>query len=254
MTSKHPLTLAAALAVLCCGALHAADESDQQIEAAAKDSYVFRNYLKHDSVRIKSDDGNVTLKGTVENEAHKTLAAETAAGLSGVKEVDNQLQVKGEPSKSSDAWITAKVKTALLMHKNVSAKNTKVSTKDGVVTLRGEADSADQKDMTTEFAREVDGVRDAVNNMKVVGAPKRSERAQHQGGDRRRRRDHRRDRPDRGREVPGEQDRLRRPRRAEGRQPDDGQPLARPAAAAGAPRASGGGRLPVGAAGFTTSR
>jgi osmotically-inducible protein OsmY len=175
MTSKHPLTLAAALAVLCCGALHAADESDQQIEAAAKDSYVFRNYLKHDSVRIKSDDGNVTLKGTVENEAHKTLAAETAAGLSGVKEVDNQLQVKGEPSKSSDAWITAKVKTALLMHKNVSAKNTKVSTKDGVVTLRGEADSADQKDMTTEFAREVDGVRDAVNNMKVVGAPKRSE-------------------------------------------------------------------------------
>jgi hyperosmotically inducible protein len=54
--------------------------------------------------------------------------------------VDNKLEVKGDaPAKMSDAWITAKVKTIFLFHKNVSAM-TEVSTKDGIVTLQGKAE------------------------------------------------------------------------------------------------------------------
>jgi osmotically-inducible protein OsmY len=53
------------------------------------------------------------------------LAENTVASLPGVKSVDNQLVVSGEqPAEHSDTWITTKVKTALLFHRNVSATGT----------------------------------------------------------------------------------------------------------------------------------
>ena len=57
----------------------------------------------------------------------------------------------------------------LLFHRNVSAM-TEVNTKDGIVTLRGDAASQAQKDLTTEYAKDVDGVKDVKNEM-VVSAP-----------------------------------------------------------------------------------
>ena len=44
---------------------------------------------------------------------------------------------------------------------------TEVITKDGIVTLRGDADNQAQKDLTTEYAKDVDGVRDVNNEMTV---------------------------------------------------------------------------------------
>jgi len=59
------------------------------------------------------------------------------ASLPDVKSVDNQLVVNGEqPAEHSDMWISMKVKTALLFHRNVSATGTTVYVKDGVVTLQ----------------------------------------------------------------------------------------------------------------------
>jgi osmotically-inducible protein OsmY len=55
--------------------------------------------------------------------------------LPGVKTVDNKLEVKeGGPAVNSDAWITTKVKTMLLFHRNVSAL-TEVSTEDPSVPI-----------------------------------------------------------------------------------------------------------------------
>src|SRR3990172_12609274 len=98
-------------------------EMDNRIESSAKNSYVFKTYLKDDDIKIQSKDGVVTLTGTVSDESHKSLAHETAAGLPGVKSVTNSLEVKGEPlaGNSDDAWLKAKVKIALLFHNNVSA-------------------------------------------------------------------------------------------------------------------------------------
>jgi osmotically-inducible protein OsmY len=93
--------------------------------------------------------------------------------------VDNGLEVKGErPAENSDAWLTTKVKTMLWFHQNVSAM-TEVSTKDGIVTLQGEATSQAQKDLTTEYAKDVEGVKNVINEMTVT---KISEKAQTVGG------------------------------------------------------------------------
>lgn len=145
-----------------------ASKMDNRIELSAKNSYVFKTYLQADDIKVQSEDGAVTLMGTVSEESHKSLAQETVADLPGVKSVDNMLEVEGEsPAEMSDAWITAKVKTIFLFHRNVSAI-TEVKTKDGVVTLQGKAANEAQKDLTTEYAKDVEGVK-GVNNEMTVG-------------------------------------------------------------------------------------
>ena len=145
-----------------------ASKMDNSIESSAKKSYVFQTYLKADDIKVKSEDGVVSLTGTVSEESHKSLAQETVADLPGVKSVDNMLEVKGEsPAEMSDAWITAKVKTIFLFHRNVSAM-TEVDTKAGIVTLQGKAANEAQKDLTTEYAKDVEGVK-GVNNEMTVG-------------------------------------------------------------------------------------
>ena len=154
-----------------------ASKMDSSIESSAKQSYVFKTYLKADDIKIQSMDGVVTLTGTVSEESHKSLAQETVAGLPDVKSVDNRLEVKGErPAENSDAWLMMKVKTMLLFHRNVSAM-TEVNTKDGIVTLRGEATSQAQKDLTTEYAKDVEGVKDVKNEMTVAKTSKKARTA-----------------------------------------------------------------------------
>jgi osmotically-inducible protein OsmY len=132
-------------------------------------------YLKADDITIQSKDGAVTLTGTVSEESHKSLAQETVASLPGVKSVDNRLEVKGtSPAMNTDAWITAKVKTMLLFHRSVSAM-TEVNTTNGIVTLQGKATSQAQKDLTTEYAKDVEGVKDVKNEMTIAKTSKKTQ-------------------------------------------------------------------------------
>ena len=80
--------------------------------------------------------------------------------------------INGEqPAEHSDAWITTKVKTALLFHRNVSGTGTTVYTKDGVVTLQGVANSMAQKELTTEYAKDIDNVKSVKNEMTIAKTP-----------------------------------------------------------------------------------
>jgi hyperosmotically inducible protein len=161
--------VAIAAALLITGALVRASESDDRIESSARKSYIFKTYLKDDSIKTESTDGAVTLTGSVSDATHKTLAQDTIEGLSGVKTVDNQLIIKGDtPAQHSDTWIGWKVNSALLFHRNVNASETTVNVKDGIVTLQGKASSMAQKDLTAEYARDVDNVKDVRNDMTVV--------------------------------------------------------------------------------------
>jgi len=150
-----------------------ASEMDDRIESSAKQTYVFRTYLKNDNIKVVSKSGDTTLTGTVTEESHKALARDTVAGLPGVKSVDDKLTLKGKPSATgSDAWLITKVKFTLLFHKNVNATGTKVFAKQGVVTLRGKATSMAQKDLTSEYVADVDGVKSVTNEMTVPSAAK----------------------------------------------------------------------------------
>jgi osmotically-inducible protein OsmY len=149
-----------------------ASSTDSRIESSADKSYVFKTVLKGDSITTESKDGIVTLTGTVADANHKSLAQDTVAGLPGVVSVDNQLLIKGEqPAEHSDTWIGWKVKSALLFHRNVSATGTTVYVKDGIVTLQGEASSMAQKELTTEYAKDIDNVKEVKNEMTIAKTP-----------------------------------------------------------------------------------
>lgn len=146
-----------------------AAETDSRIVTTAQKSYVFRTYLKNDDITTQSQDGVVTLTGSVSEESHRSLAEDTVANLPGVKRVDNQLVVKGDHlAGNSDTWIGAKVKTALLFHPNVNSFKTQVHVQDGIVTLTGEAASQAQKDLAGEYAKDVAGVKEVKNEMTVA--------------------------------------------------------------------------------------
>ena len=154
-----------------------ASEADDKVEASFKQTYVNKTYLKDDSVKAAAKDGVVTLTGTVAEESHKALAQETALSLPGVTRVDNQLATKAEvAAENADTWIGRKVKLALLFHRNVDAGKTTVEVKDGIVTLKGEASSMAQKELTAEYAKDIEGVKEVKNAMTVAATPEKAER------------------------------------------------------------------------------
>jgi hyperosmotically inducible periplasmic protein len=168
LTGTLLLALALVFLLVTSMPLHAS-EMDSRIESSARQSYVFKTYLMDDDIKIKSRDGAVTLTGTVSEEYHKSLAQETVADLPGVRSVDNRLEVTGAPpTANSDAWLRDKVKATLSFHRSVSAGITEVDVKDGIVTLRGNAASQAQKELTTEYARDVEGVKDVNNEITVT--------------------------------------------------------------------------------------
>ena len=88
--------LAPAALILVTGLPVQASDQDSRIESTIKNSYNFKAYLAGDNLSVKSDDGVVTLKGTVALYYHKALAEETASNTDGVKSVKNEIEVKTE--------------------------------------------------------------------------------------------------------------------------------------------------------------
>jgi hyperosmotically inducible protein len=139
---------------------------DRKIEAATKASYNYRTVLE-DHVKVKAADGIVTLTGSVPDPDHRVLAENTVRVLPGVVGVENRIVVAPPAPEHSDGWIATKIRTKLLLKGNVSAVDTQVEVKDGIVTLTGPAATLAQKELTTAYVKEIDGVK-SVNNLLAV--------------------------------------------------------------------------------------
>lgn len=150
---------------------------DGNIVTSFQNSYVYKTFLTEDAITTVAKDGVVTLSGTVSEEAHRTLAEETVRRLPGVIRVENQLLTATEiAAENADTWIGRKVKLTLLFHSHVNAGGTTVEVKDRVVMLTGEATSMAQKELTTEYARDIEGVKEVQNKMTVAPPPQEAAR------------------------------------------------------------------------------
>jgi hyperosmotically inducible protein len=145
-------------------------EADRKAEDAAKASYNYRTVLEN-HVAVKANDGIVTLTGIVGDRDLKVLAEDTVSNLPGVAHVDNQIALDPAFAERSDRWIAIKLHTQLLVRCIVSADTTTVRVANGVVTLTGTANSQSQKDLTEEYAKEIDGVKSVKNEILVNAAP-----------------------------------------------------------------------------------
>ena len=67
----------------------------------------------------------------------------------------------------TDAGITTNVKTKLAADETVKAYTVDVDTRNGVVTLSGNVESATAKEQAIQIARQTDGVRDVIDQINV---------------------------------------------------------------------------------------
>ncbi|HZN55634.1 MAG TPA: BON domain-containing protein [Candidatus Polarisedimenticolaceae bacterium] len=153
-------------------ALHAADP-DGRIETSAKSTYLYRTFLANNGVEVESSKGIVTLRGSVADRSLKEAAEDTVAALPGVIHVDNRLEVAKRAEDRSSDWIAARVRLSLWSHRSIKALPA-VSVVGSVVTLTGQAASLAERDLATEYARDVDGVTDVRNRMIVYDSVARS--------------------------------------------------------------------------------
>jgi hyperosmotically inducible periplasmic protein len=153
--------LVAAITLLTLSLPLHASQMDCRIELS------FKTYLSDDDndIKIESVNGVVSLAGIVSEEALKAFVQEAVAGLSGVKSVVNRLEVKRERLRS------------------VSAGATEIDVKDGAVTRQGPAASQPQKDLTAEYAKDVDGFQQARDEMVVTSPSKKTRTVGDQIGD-----------------------------------------------------------------------
>jgi len=151
-----------------------AERSDAWITMKVKTALAFHKNVSATDTEVNTQDGNVTLTGTADSPARKELAGEYAADVEGVNEVRNELAVKadkpaheGMGQKVDDASITAQIKTTLLFRKATHSLATRVKTREGVVTLHGEARDEAERTLVTRIAHDVHGVKHVDNHMTI---------------------------------------------------------------------------------------
>jgi hyperosmotically inducible periplasmic protein len=151
-----------------------AEHSDAWIAMKIRGNLLIHANVSATSTKVDVNNGAVTLTGTVDNPAQKDLTEEYVKDINGVTSVTNDLVIK-EPAAGSptigetidDASITSQVKFALLSHSSTSAIKTKITTKDGVVMVSGDADSDAEKDLVTKLSSSIRGVKSVDNEMQV---------------------------------------------------------------------------------------
>lgn len=150
-----------------------ADGSDAAIRARVETELVFHRKANARKTVVAVEHGCVTLRGEAASKQQKESTAECARSIRGVKDVKNEMTVAARPwqTKSSinefidDASISAQVRASLLAHQSTGALRPKVETKDGTVTLSGEARSRHEKELVSELVADLKGVKKVANNM-----------------------------------------------------------------------------------------
>ena len=170
------LTLSALLAAAAGTAL--ADKSagemvdDSLIQGNVKAKLMVEDFVAGAGVNLETRKGVVQLGGFIDDADHGKKLAEVAAGVEGVKKVDNQLHAKrGERSAGraiDDGVVTTKVKSAIGSEDFGDGVAINVDTYNGVVLLTGFTDTQASKQRAGELAAGTNNVDDVINGIYVM--------------------------------------------------------------------------------------
>ena len=159
-------------------------DSDSQLKAADLD------------VDADADNNRITLSGTVDSESTRTKAIEMAKSVQPGLAIPDKIDVKPrEMSRANyteeqarqerekgtstgdkigntidDAWIHAKIVGKLITDSKTPERKINIDVNNNVVTLRGTVDSNEQKMEAEQVAKNTDGVKRGVNQLKVGAA------------------------------------------------------------------------------------
>jgi osmotically-inducible protein OsmY len=148
-----------------------ASMDDQSIETKAKVNVHAANEAFDDAhISIISYNSFVLIAGQVPSEELKQQASDVIREIRRVRRIYNELEVAGNTSfmtRSSDTWITSKVKTNLVANSETEGLRVKVVTENGVVYLMGLATHA-EADRVVDIASSSYGVRKVVRLFEYI--------------------------------------------------------------------------------------
>jgi len=131
---------------------------------AADDAY-------HDAhITVVSYNGYVLLAGQVNSEKLKAKATEIVRKVHGVRRIYNELEIASPSSgmtRTSDTWITTKVKSWLLGSPDSEGTRVKVVTENGVVYLMGLA-TREEAERISDKTAGISGVQRVVRLFELV--------------------------------------------------------------------------------------
>ncbi len=138
---------------------------DQKATNTAVDYLNAAPDLKENShINVTVFNHTALLTGEAINPEYRQAAEQCVRRVDSIEKVYNQITIKGPSSplsRSSDSWITAKIKAQMLATKDLKSGTIKVVTENGTVYLLGVV-SHEQADGAVDIAREVSGVQKVV--------------------------------------------------------------------------------------------
>ena len=143
------------------------DYRDDVKLATAANNALAENVTVPDNVEATAEDGNITLTGTVSYGTERTAAAEAVAGLAGVRNVWNDIEI----SYAIDPIdVDLHVQEALDRSAAVpDGSDVKADTKDGVITLTGHVRTMAEHDAVVATAWMARGVIDVRDHLEITG-------------------------------------------------------------------------------------
>ncbi len=143
---------------------------DTVIYAALNGSLFAKDVDLFSDVGVEVHEGRVLLTGTVRKPEDRIEAVRLAWQVDGVREVINEIQVTDKSSLTDyarDVWITAQLKSKLLLDKSIESLNYNIETVNGVVYMLGVAQDKAELERATNHARTIPHVREVISHVRL---------------------------------------------------------------------------------------
>ena len=138
--------------------------NDQDIAQATLNALAWHIWVPQDSIKVKVEQGWVTLEGTVTSKFQQKAAQDAVQNLMGVVGVSNLINVKS-PLEPSD--VKLKIENALRRTAELDAEEIKVEVTGNTVVLRGHVSSGAERDHVERAAWSAPGVWDVEDYLEV---------------------------------------------------------------------------------------
>ena len=138
--------------------------TDADIARSATNVLEWATSVPKDSVKVKVEDGWMTLTGEVEWEYQRQAASDGVRYLMGVTGISDQILIK---PKVSTTAVRSDIEAALKRRAQKDSQKISVSVDGHEVTLGGSVHSWSEKDLATHSAWGTPGVRSVVDKMTV---------------------------------------------------------------------------------------
>jgi osmotically-inducible protein OsmY len=144
---------------------------DENIETKAVVNIHAADEAFHEAhIIVVSYNGYVLLAGQVQTETLKAKATEVVRKVRDVRRIYNELDISAPSSamsRTSDTWITTKVKSWMLGSSEIEGGRVKVVTENGTVFLMGLASQAEEKRIV-KMASGISGVQRVVSLIELI--------------------------------------------------------------------------------------